>query len=106
MGAYYRSRLILRFRGQAQVSARLPSPPEVETVKYWLHESTGLPIDGIRFARNSSGLFLRVDYRDVKGHSQKQTLTAPDTDDFTELAVEMSNILEVREFGSRKRVIQ
>lgn len=88
------------------MKAHLPSPAQTETVKQFLADSTNLHIDGIRYARHGAGLFLRCDYRDLKGFTQKQSLTAPDTDDFQELAVEMSNIIEYREFGQRKRVIQ
>jgi hypothetical protein len=73
---------------------RLPSPAEVETVKNWLGEATMLHIDGVRFERAASGIRMVAHYRGLKGHTQKKTITAPDTDDYTDVVVHMAHFLE------------
>lgn len=88
------------------MSARLPSPPEVETVKYWLMDSTKLHVDGCAFRRHGAGLALKVEYRDLKGNVETKQIVAPDTDDFTELAVEMSNWLEYMHFSRKPKLVR
>jgi hypothetical protein len=74
--------------------ARIPNPEEVATVKQFIEDASLLHVDNVEFRRHGRGLWMRCDYRDIKGFTKKRTITAPDTDDFTDLAVTMAEWLE------------
>lgn len=74
---------------------RLPSPSEIETIKTFLTEVSGLFVEGVEFGKPASGLSLRVWYRDMRGNSQRRTMLGPDTKNFQDLVILMSDWLEV-----------
>lgn len=72
----------------------LPRPDQIDTIKQFLTESSGLFVEGVEFGRPSSGISMKATYRDFYGHSQTKTILAPDTDDFQNVVVAMSDWLE------------
>jgi hypothetical protein len=57
---------------------KLPTPTEIEVIKRFLTESSGMWVEGVRFRTPAHGLTMVVTYRNFADETMKQTLHGPD----------------------------
>lgn len=75
-------------------------PKSTADVRQFLHEATGVPIEGVRFERTPSGLLSMVcEFKDVRGAAQTKRLTMGSRhdnpmDEVVDLSVIMSEWIE------------
>lgn len=75
-------------------------PKSTADVRQFLHEATGVPIEGVRFERTPGGLLsLLCEFKDVRGNSQTKRITMGSRwpnpmDEVVDLAVIMSEWIE------------
>jgi hypothetical protein len=75
-------------------------PKSTADVRQFLHEATGVPIEGVRFERTPAGLLSMVcEFKTVRGEAQSKRITmgsrgANLADDVTDLSVIMSEWIE------------
>jgi hypothetical protein len=72
----------------------LPNPTEIEVIKRFLTESSGMFVEGVRFMIPAHGLTMVVTYRNFADETKTQTLHAPDVTAFEELTLLMSDVLD------------
>jgi hypothetical protein len=63
----------------------MPSPAQIETMRVFLAECTGLHIDHMLFTRPASGIAMIIHYRDKGGHSHKKTIQNPNANSWSEI---------------------
>lgn len=86
--------------GRARVAGGLIGPNTYRDVRKFLHEATGVPIEGLRFERTPAGYMSMVcEFQTVRGEAQKKRLTMGfrlqnAADEVVDLAVMMSEWIE------------